>query len=97
MSKLADYDNLETRITLLSEELKEIVKRDKISPEVIDIVAEQYIDMVCCYGLMVFPRDTDKIEELIGSEAEAYTTEKLMELFDKEGIDYIVNEKEIYH
>lgn len=97
MSKLADYNTPESRVTVFAEELKEIAKTSILTPEVIDIVADSYIDMVYCYGLMVFPRDEEKITEIVESlqepGAEGIPTKALMERFDEEGIDYIFEEE----
>lgn len=104
MSKLADYNTIEARISLFAEELKEISKTSKLTPEIIDFVADSYIDMIPCYGLTVFARDEDKIIELIDDlfvvdEDEGNVlvpdTEILMERFDKEGIDYILDKQNI--
>lgn len=99
MSKLADYNTPEARVTVFAEELKEIAKTSKLTPEIIDIVADSYIDMVYCYGLMVFARDEEKIEEIVEElqepGADGIATKKLMDKFDEEGIDYIFDNIEL--
>jgi len=94
MSKLADYNTPDSRVTVFAEELKEISKTSKLTPELIDIVMEPYTTMIDHYGLLTFERDEELVDRIL-SEIDAEnggfmsSTKDIAERFDAEGIDYI--------
>lgn len=94
MSKLADYNTPDSRVTVFAEELKEISKTSKLTPELIDIVMEPYTTMIDHYGLLTFERDEEVVDRIL-SEIDAENggfmrpTKDIAERFDAEGIDYI--------
>ena len=94
MSKLADYNTPDSRVTVFAEELKEIAKTSKLTPELIDIVMEPYTTMIDHYGLLTFERDEEIVDRIL-SEIDVEnggfmgSTKEIAERFDAEGIDYI--------
>lgn len=94
MSKLADYNTPESRLTVFAEELKEIAKTSKLTPEIIDIVMEPYTTMIDHYGLLTFERDEELVDRILfelDTENVGFmgSTKDIAERFDAEGIDYI--------
>ncbi len=94
MSKLADYNTPESRLTVFAEELKEIAKTSKLTPEIIDIVMEPYTTMIDHYGLLTFEREEELVDRVLfeldrEKNGFGYTTKDIAERFDAEGIDYI--------
>lgn len=98
MSKIADYNTPEVRVSLFSEELKEIIKTgEKLSIELIEILETTYTDMytikltVDPVTFVIFQRDTTKADEILLSFGSTdVTAESLSKKFDEAGIDYIL-------
>lgn len=98
MSKLADYNTPEARVSLFAEELKAIyMDGNTITPDLIDIVGSQYLDMstinVCIDtgSIKIFKRDFDKACKIVDSMEGDITKSVLTKKFDEAGIDYILD------
>ena len=103
MSKIADYYSASSVLTLFSEELKEIIGTGtELNEKIIDLLANEYMEPMC-YDICedkkkfyIFKRDLEKAEEAIRNSdgVRGITSDDLASLFDKAGVDYILEESD---